>query len=215
MDSTPPAWVTNTLSAARFAPYLAKSNGDTAAALRLYWWNLEISAAFHFPLHCIELALRNALHSRLCDAFSRDDWWAAAPLTSNGLLKIAEARSAIARLGIRKICPDDLVAQLTFGFWVSLISSKYHRTLWIPALHRAFPHGPASRHSLHRDFQYVLTLRNRIMHFEPIHHRHLAADHATIYRLLGHISPEMTVELRRHDSVLTVLRRQGTLHQDG
>ncbi len=35
---------------------------------------------------------------------------------------------------------DDLVTELSFGFWVSLISRTYDRPLWVPALHRAFPH---------------------------------------------------------------------------
>ena len=44
-------------------------------------------------------------------------------------------------------------------------------------------------------------LRNRIMHHEPIHHRHLEADHAKIYRLLGYIEPEAASWLRGFDRV--------------
>src|SRR5437763_4260387 len=80
MSSKPPAWVAGVLSLPRLAPYLNASCGDADAAMRLYWWNVEISAAFFGPLHCVELALRNALHARLAARFGRPDWWATAPL---------------------------------------------------------------------------------------------------------------------------------------
>jgi hypothetical protein len=39
------------LSPERLSTYLAAANGDHAAALRLYVWNTEISAALYGPLH--------------------------------------------------------------------------------------------------------------------------------------------------------------------
>jgi hypothetical protein len=98
---------------------------------------------------------------------------------------------------------DDVVAQLTFGFWISLISGRYHRSLWIPTLHRVFL--GATRGVLHEDFQKILSLRNRIMHHEPIHHRHLEADHETIYRLLSRFSNELVHELASRDRVPKLL----------
>lgn len=211
MGTPTPAWVARTLSKPRFAPYLAASGNDPSAALRLYWWNLDISAAFHVPLHSIELALRNTLHHRLRTTYERADWWSSAPLTEHGQRKVAEARESLSRLGTHGRCADDLVAQLSFGFWVSLLSSTYHRTLWVPSLHRAFRRRGVQRRRLHSDLQYVLVLRNRIMHFEPIHHRHLAADHNTIYCLLALLSPELVAELRSRDRVPEILQQRDKL----
>lgn len=73
MTAEPPEWIREVLSTPRFAPYLARTNGDVEAAIRLYWWNVEISAAFCTPLHCLELALRNAMHERLRTRFDRVD----------------------------------------------------------------------------------------------------------------------------------------------
>ncbi len=42
---------------------------------------------------------------------------------------------------------DRLVAELSFGFWRYLLSSRYHASLWVPDLHRAFPRGPAELRS--------------------------------------------------------------------
>lgn len=44
---TEPDWIRDALSQARFAPYLAKTGGDIDTAIRLYWWNIDISAAFY------------------------------------------------------------------------------------------------------------------------------------------------------------------------
>ena len=166
---------------------------------------LEASAAFYAPLHCLEMALRNAVHHQLTTAFGRADWWQSAPLNPNGLRLVNDANRKLA--GRASSCTaDDVVTELTFGFWASLISNGYDRALWVPYLHKAFPAHRGSRRDLHRQIQTVLLFRNRIMHHEPIHHRHLEADHQTILRLLGCISPTMVQQLTPHNQVRVVLR---------
>ena len=54
----------------------------------------------------------------------------------------------------------------------------------------------------------VLTLRNRVMHFEAVYRRDLWRDQAKIYRLLGYISPKMAKELQARDQMSDVLRRR-------
>jgi hypothetical protein len=203
LSTEPPGWVLTVLSGPRFAPYLKAAGGDVQAAIELEWWNLEVATAFVVPLNRLELALRNSLHPELCTKFRRPDWWSSAPLDGNGRNKVAEAKRALISLGRGFTCADDIVAQLTFGFWISLLSGKYHRNLWVPTLHRVF--RGVARRALHQDFLNVLVLRNRIMHHEPIHHRHLEADHATVYRLLGHLSPAIIKELAERDRVPKLL----------
>ncbi|ASO18613.1 hypothetical protein FHR81_003021 [Actinoalloteichus hoggarensis] len=92
-----PDWVRVVLSEARFAPYLAAAGGDEAAALRLYWWNVRVSEAFYPSLHCLEVALRNALHDRLCELSGRSDWWTVIPLTADGRRILAAAQEKVTR----------------------------------------------------------------------------------------------------------------------
>jgi hypothetical protein len=155
-----------------------------------------------------ELALRNAMHAQLCSWFGRGDWWVQAPLDSNGRRAVSTAQELLLRRPGRSYTADDVVAKLTFGFWVSLLSRGYDRELWVPALHRAFPYFTRRRRQLHADLLDVLDLRNRIMHYEPVHRRDLWGDHAKIYRLLGYISPKMVKELEARDRVGEVLRRR-------
>jgi len=186
MSSELPAWVRRTLSEPRFAAYLRAAVGDAEVALRLYWWNIEVSAAFYGLLHCLELSLRNALHHQLGNRFGPS-----------------------IRRGVR-VDVDDIVAGLPFGFWVSLLSrgAAYDRQLWVPALHRAFPGYSGRREKLHDNLLAMVLFRNRIMHHEPIHHRDLAADHAKIFRLLGYLSPDLAKEVQAFDRVPDVLARR-------
>jgi hypothetical protein len=205
--SIEPDWIRDALSSSRFAPYLVRVDGDLAAAIELYWWNVDVSAAFYMPLHCLEVALRNALHRQLIVAFGQDDWWRVAPLQRKGPQLVADAQRKLADRG-RPATADNVVAELSFGFWVSLVSRSYDRDLWVPHLHKAFPHYRGSRADLHDGLNTVLLFRNRIMHHEPIHHRHLEADHRTIGRLLGYLSVGMAGQLASYDRVEQVLKQR-------
>lgn len=79
-----PEWILRDLSLPRLKRYIRAAHGDARAAERLYWWNIEVSAALLGPLHCLEPALRNALHNALVLHHGRPDWWTAAPLNERG-----------------------------------------------------------------------------------------------------------------------------------
>lgn len=201
-----PKWIKHALSHARFAPYLNAKDGDLDAAIRLYWWNVDVSAAFYTPLHCLEVAVRNAMHTRLGTHFGRVGWWHAIRLRENGQLLVREAERKVRRRRDGSSgCADDLVTELSFGFWVSLVSRTYDRELWVPCLHRALPGFRGRRDRLHEALLTLVYLRNRIMHHEPIHHRHLKADHDKIRLLLGYASPELVTCLVSYDRVPKLL----------
>lgn len=198
-------------SAARMEPYLKHCNGDVAKAFRLYAWNVEVSAALNGPLGCLEVVLRNALHERLAAMVGRSDWWRDRRVdlhdVAEGLL--ADAATKLARGG-KPAVPDAMVAELHFGFWIALLGKgrNYETTLWRPALRHAFPHYSGGRRDLHWRLDAMRLLRNRISHAEPIHERHIKADHGTILDLIGYISPPAVEYVRRHDRVERVLRRR-------
>ncbi|MFF7471139.1 hypothetical protein [Streptomyces sp. NPDC008092] len=204
MTNRLPEWMVRDLSLPRLRQYIRAAHGDARAAERLYWWNVEVSAALLGPLHCLELALRNALHNALVGHHGRRDWWAVAPLNERGRRLVDDAcRSCERRLS--RTTPDDMVAELSFGFWVSLLSHGYDRHFWVPVIHSAFPHYRGRRNRLYHDLTSLVLLRNRVMHHEPVHHRHLAADHDTVYRVLGYLSPELVKEAQTMDRFQAVL----------
>ncbi|WP_305789618.1 hypothetical protein [Symbioplanes lichenis] len=208
-------WMYRTFSVPRLQAYARATQSDVARAERLYWWNVEVYGAFYGPLHCLELALRNSLHDVLRTSYGRADWWTSAPLQAEGLRRVEETRRKRERRGRRPALPDDIVSDLSFGFWTSLVSnspsSQYDRLLWVPHLHAAFPHYRGRRRDLHHHLEAMRLLRNRISHHEPIHHRDLAADHRRIYQLVGFIDPTAAEKARAMDRVPEVLlRREAT-----
>jgi hypothetical protein len=209
MSCVPPRWFERIFTGPRLAPYQEAARCDGTHAEGLYCWNLQVSEAFYPALSCLEISLRNALHKQMQARYGRPDWWASAPLDKHDAVKVQQASDDLSRRnGIDPRSVDSIVAELSFGFWVSLLSRRYDRYFWVPALHKAFPGYHGDRETLRDNLQAMLRLRNRIMHHEPIHHRHLAADHAKIYRLLGYIEPEAVTWLRGFDRVPEVLARR-------
>ncbi|MBW8482396.1 hypothetical protein K1Y72_08485 [Actinomadura sp. PM05-2] len=200
------------LSSPRFGTYRQAVGGDAEAAGRLYLWNVEISGAFYPLLHLLEISSRNALNERLCARYTRRDWWTVAPLSEEGHrlvgAAVGKARRKITREGRRSHTADDVVAELSFGFWVSLLSTRSDRAFWVPSLHRAFPGYSGRRAPLHSDFMRMLVLRNRVMHHEPIHHRNLTRDHGVLHELLGRLSQPLAVQCREFDRVPRILARR-------
>ncbi len=198
-----PTWFDEVFTRPRIGRYLAAQREEGIPVDALYRWNLQISEAFYPSLHCLEVTLRNSLHRRLVLSHGRGDWWTSARLDPGEQDMVRKTVADLSRS--TPPSPDDVVAKLSLGFWVSLLSRRYDRRLWSPALHRAFPHYRGRRDALHTDLNSIRLFRNRIMHHEPIHHRHLAADHTTILRILGFLEPEVVKWLSAIDRVPEVL----------
>lgn len=205
MHTAPSEWMIKAFSAPRLRSYLAAAQDNVVIAERLYWWNIEVSGAFYGPLHCLELVLRNALDARLRSHLGQETWWDVAQLAPTGRRMVTEAADTCRRRGSGRVTADDVVAQLSFGFWTSLLTTRYDRSLWVPTLNRAFPYYRGRRGDLHDSLEAMRLLRNRIMHHEPIHHRDLAADHRKIYRLIGFVDPVAAMEATAFDRVPMVL----------
>jgi hypothetical protein len=91
------------------------------------------------------------------------------------------ARRALVKAARRggRSTADDIVAELPFGVWVSLLSRRndYYTQLWWPALRHEFSGYSAQTPAiLHNDLDHLCRLRNRVAHCEPIHHRRLHKD---------------------------------------
>ena len=184
------------ISAERFAPYRAAAGDDLARALRRYERNTEISAAFWAVLSDLEIVVRNAMHERLSawsvTMYGQPDWYAGRGkiFTAQTAGDILTARRHAAAFG-RAQSPGRIVAELPFGFWRFLLSSRYERTLWLPCLRDAFPgiRGQGMRRDVHDAMRDLHLLRNRIAHHEPIHNRPVVELHAVALTTAGWICP--------------------------
>jgi hypothetical protein len=186
--------VCDAISPARLAPYVSAAAGDVAKALVLYRWNQDIAGSFLRPLCNLEITLRNNITEQMESLTTPRQWWEHPAITRHPKVG-ARLSEGMARLAFdnRPLVRDNLIPEMSFGFWVGLLSSQFDTALWRRGLYQAFPHFHGARRELRATFQIVLNLRNRIGHHEPIYHRHLAADRVTIHKLLGYLSPEMRV----------------------
>ncbi len=123
------------LSAERLKPYDDACSGDRTRAVALYTWNFETAAAFGEVMGQFEVVLRNALHNELTAWHARrgrpGEWYddPSGLLDAKGHADIANVRDRLQRESKPEL-PGSVVAELTFGFWRVLLSSRYQATLW-------------------------------------------------------------------------------------
>lgn len=161
-----------TISLPRLTTYLREADGDEDRALKLYLWNAALGESFHLPLQATEIALRNRVNSILVGKFG-DEWWrsgeflAVADEKAKGSLREAEKRITNKKY---PIVVGQVVATLSFGFWVAILKGRYNRDIWSSCLRDAFPHLPEklTRDDVHQHMHALAEFRNRIWHHEPI-----------------------------------------------
>jgi hypothetical protein len=189
--------LTRLLSQPRLTKYKqAVPGGKLGGALELYVWNLAISGAFFESLHYFEVGLRNTMDEELAKwATSKlgaaDPWYRdqAVPLDNESRNHVRLAIKRVTDNGKRAELHGGVVAELTFGFWWSLLADHYNRTLWQPCLQYAFTN--VRRRRLHDKLDHLRELRNRIAHHEPLHGRDLVDDYTTMLDTAERFSPRL------------------------
>lgn len=178
------------LSIERLATYVRRVGGDRRDAIRLYEHNTKISEALFGVIRGFEVALRNSIHDTLRNGFGADNWYDHLPFQ---LLKEEKRSIRIAKLNIHRrhkpLTSGRVVAELTFGFWCGLTSKVYSAHLWVPHLHKAFPHKRLGRKEACERLNELRLLRNRIAHHECILEANLPKQHADLIETLGWICP--------------------------
>lgn len=192
------------ISRERLEKYLLNQGGDLNGALSLYELNMRVSEAFYVPLQCLEVCMRNVIHSFMSAAYGAE-WLtnpAAAPLNDFSRSMINEA--------IREIdgtpTAGKIVAALRFAFWVGLLAKQYDATLWRQALHRGFrAEGAKKRAVVHGRTNAIRRFRNRVAHHEPIFHKPLDQTHAEVIEAIGWMCLDTRAWAEHHSRVLTVI----------
>ena len=192
------------ISSPRFATYLRLASGDRHQALQLYTRNAAVGAAFHGPLQALEVTLRNAVHDIM--AATHSSFWFDGPLLKGPEREAIAKATRSLRRGHKVRTPEDIVAALNFGFWVALFKRTYDTTLWRTVLYCSFEPTPP-RPELHQQLDRLRTLRNRIVHHEPILQRDLHADHDGILWMLDMLSPATAAWVKHHSRVREELAR--------
>lgn len=172
---------------------------------------MALAEALFPTLHGAELALCNTIHAAPTGRYGTEEWWhqpyALRPRQHAFVTNIEadyRRRSGIA------ITPGRLVAELSFGFWVVVLSAPYESRLWryrrFVLVDQAFPYrGGATLRGIHQRFNAIRILRNRVMHHEAIFDRpDLRREHAEIHEAIQWISPDLHAGIHAVDRFLEV-----------
>lgn len=205
------------LGAARLQPYL-DSAGDIERAFELYLWATEVAGAVHAQLSFVEIAVRNALNFTIAhwnedqgEEFGRDwslDHQAAPELYSLMKNELKKARANALKAAQRRdpshprqgTTPthDDVVAQLNFGSWSTLIAGQRGNTarqeyFWNEVTHLAFPGLDNSEHGrtwAGHQLEELRELRNRVAHHDNILRVNLTKRLNLTLALLAKVNPD-------------------------
>jgi hypothetical protein len=206
------AAILDAISSERFKTYLAAAGHCRERALKLYLWNAKLGAAFHIPIQAVEVALRNSISSALSKVFTAN-WWDCKNLFD----VLDDERKADLALVLRRIRNREaelhtgqVVAGLSFGFWVGILDGRYNPPIWGGQFRAAFPFFPMrrGRKSLHISIRQVASLRNRIFHHEPLIGRDNLLDYSNLMTLLEWVCPEKAAWIRPHCHVPEIVRER-------
>ena len=164
----------------------------------------EISAALWVHIMAFETTLRDFTSEKLQKIYGVFDWWLVPNLLSRSDLK--DINYAIRRLNGRQlpISNENVVANLSFSFWVELLSKRYHQKIWMKLV-KFFPAYPGRREDFYNKAREIRNLRNVIAHHGPILRRDLFRDHAYLHELTALLDPELANEVKRKSRVLDLL----------
>ena len=199
------------ISPSRFSSYQIGSGTDgVQPGIAEYLWNIGLSESLYPALQGVEITLRNSIHDAVRQDGGVDDWFAYM-LAGRELESVTAEKRRMSNQG-KIIRPDDLVASLSFGFWVGLFHSRYEQILWPKLLVEVFPNIPRelrTRNSIFRKLEQIRRLRNRVFHHEPIWHWHdLEQRHREMLEVISWINREML-------SVVEAIDRFTEVYQQG
>ena len=204
--------VINSLSERRLSTYERATNGDRYRASILYIWNARVAAAFFLPLQCAEVCLRNRVAAGIAECYG-PEWWDE-PTFRSGLngKTISNLDTEVGRLAGQKqrVDGDQVIASLSFGFWVYMLTGSFNIPIWSRQLRKQFPSLPpvVNREQLRKQADAALKLRNRISHHEPIIGLDLPAKHDEVIRLIAWMCPATHDWLQPHLTFDQVFRER-------
>jgi hypothetical protein len=193
------------LSADRLSRY-RKPGADDLSMIVQYLWNVELCETLYQSLGALEMALRNAIHTEFTAVQGQANWFDVPRfLLANESRQVADAKRTIQNAH-KPVSPGRVIAGLTFGFWVAVLSRAYSQ-MWTAnnqaLVRRAFPHAPVGmlyRPRVHTHMNNVRLLRNRVFHFECVaDDPDIVQKHEEVLDAIGWINPTWQLSTRAFD----------------
>jgi len=186
------ALIRKAVSEERFLSHKSNPSESDEMIFRRYQWNAAICEHFYGPLRVLEVVLRNSFDEAIGHKLNDRNW-----LTKeHALLRDKECEAIKAAHDYlternRVITQPRVVQEMSFGFWTSLLNSRYE-----PLFHaigaQVFPgmtKPQRTRGNASHRFESIRNLRNRIFHFRRIWNRaNLGQDYTEILQAIGWVN---------------------------
>lgn len=204
--------------------FLEAAGGSPSRALRLYRWNAQVASAYWTPIHFLEIAVRNAMHDALTTATGTHWWFRDSGDSTLGVEWMYDREREAVNTAIRNVTIENppvtagkVVAELPFGFWVGLLSGRYHRDepgaadyhdiVWVEGgVSKRFP--GTSRKPLHGRLNVLRRFRNRIAHHEHLLNQDLDEISVDLDSILTSLCPSTAVWVRAMSNVAEARRQR-------
>ena len=198
------------ISKNRLSSYKYDNNDTDSILLERYLYNIEVSKALYPILSILEISLRNRINEAI-ETTIRQDWLLHELNHQNILLtgefnKIQEAKQKLLSKGHKNFTKDDLIAELSLGFWIYLCGRKYKNTLWhktgfFKTVFADYPNFSEfdKLGKITPILQLMLKLRSRVFHHEIIINYPYGIQNCynELRRLLSYISKDSVLYLDR------------------
>lgn len=199
-----------TISPARLSKYLIEAKGNLPLALRLYFWNNSLCAAFYGPLQLAEVAIRNAVIKPVLTRFGQS-WHQSQKF--HGILnkfqskQLKDAFDKEQKQHGHQTTSEHVTSALPFGFWVGLMSKSFDNQLWPNGIHSSFPNAPKhfSRYDIHKEIDSIRSFRNDIMHYRSVFDKNPRAKIRQIVEITDYICVDLSFAISTANNVESVI----------
>jgi len=207
-------------SKARMDKYLLACKDSKEIALGRYKQNILVCQAFYPILNLFETFIRNAIYYQISLHFKDKDWinnqvtgfMSSAELKSSSYFlkkSILKCQKDMLR---KKIKPssDKIIAELAFGFWLSLFQTHHYKLVKGCPIH-ILPFKPkhVNRSEIWLKLDRIRRFRNRIYHNEPICFKKSEIDfmdtltiRQDIYQCLKWMNPTLESYVKEYDEII-------------
>jgi len=153
--------------------FISKNRMKQYSDINEYFENLKLCKEYYIPLSLVEIALRNSLNNHFKKEISQD--WL---LDKNFIQPQHQSKIDISikllKLEKKKVEQDNILAELSFGFFVTFFKAAYKNYFRYNDLKQIFPNLPSkkdksvNRHFVFTKLNNIRLFRNKVFHHDKI-----------------------------------------------
>ena len=159
--------------------FISKSRLQSYSGLKEYRENILFSKSFYAPLSILEVSLKNSLDDHFIKTIGADWLFNKSFIKPQLQIKIDNAIKILNQnnklyFKNKQLNHNNLVSELSFGFWMMLLKKPYQQYLRYSDLKQILPNLPSSKDkSINRHFVFtklnnIRLFRNKVFHYDKI-----------------------------------------------